>query len=147
MFVDSSVFMAILLAEPDGDELMARLKASKRKPVTSGMVRYEVVISLARSAAHGGRISERDVEQAQAAFDDLVAAFGIYELSITDKIARTACDLARRFGKVAGHPAQLNMGDCFSLAAAEVSRLPLLYKGQDFAAITRAEMDELRRGE
>lgn len=38
----------------------------------------------------------------------------------------------RRFGK-GGHPAGLNLGDCFSCALAKASGTPLLYKGDDFA--------------
>jgi len=38
-----------------------------------------------------------------------------------------------RFGKGTGHPAQLNMGDCFSYAVAKTAGVPLLYKGRDFA--------------
>ncbi|MGN6468274.1 MAG: type II toxin-antitoxin system VapC family toxin, partial [Rhizobiaceae bacterium] len=36
-------------------------------------------------------------------------------------------------GKGSGHPAQLNMGDCFSYAMARQAGVPLLYKGGDFA--------------
>jgi len=31
------------------------------------------------------------------------------------------------------HPAQLNLGDCFSYAAAKTLNAPLLYVGADFA--------------
>lgn len=37
------------------------------------------------------------------------------------------------YGKQVGHPAQLNMGDAISYACAKAYRLPLLYKGNDFA--------------
>ena len=46
-------------------------------------------------------------------------------------------DIARlahqRFGKGSGHPARLNMGDCFSYALARELGEPLLFKGGDFA--------------
>jgi ribonuclease VapC len=38
------------------------------------------------------------------------------------------------FGKGSGHPAALNFGDLFSYALAKERGLPLLFKGQDFAA-------------
>lgn len=145
MFVDSSVFMAILLAEPDGDEMFARIKSSKPRPSTSPVVRFEVVMSLARSGAKNGRVRQSDVEEAEAAFDELLSVCAIQETMVTPNIARSACDMAGRFGKLAGHPARLNMGDCFSLAAAEAAKAPLLYKGNDFAAITQEEMDATRR--
>lgn len=145
MFVDSSAFMAILLAEDDGDEMFARITASKRRPSTSPVVRFEVVMSLAKSTAKNGRVRPSDVDEAEAAFDELVEVCKIQETMITPNIARAACNMAGRFGKLAGHPARLNMGDCFSLAAAEAGKVPLLFKGNDFAAITQEEMDAARR--
>jgi ribonuclease VapC len=38
-----------------------------------------------------------------------------------------------RYGKGTGHPAQLNMGDCFAYAVARAHRTSLLFKGADFA--------------
>lgn len=37
------------------------------------------------------------------------------------------------YGKGNGHPAALNFGDVFSYALAKTRRLPLLFKGEDFA--------------
>lgn len=37
-----------------------------------------------------------------------------------------------RYGRGSGHPARLNMGDCFSYALAKSRNLPLLFKGDDF---------------
>lgn len=147
MFVDSSAFMAILLGEDDGDEIFTRIQGSKRRPITSPVVRFEVVITFARSVAKKGKVAPADIEEAQAAFDELLSLCAIQETMVTPNIARAACGLAARFGKLAGHPARLNMGDCLSLAAAEAAKVPLLYKGDDFAAITEREMDELRRVE
>ena len=39
----------------------------------------------------------------------------------------------RDFGKGSGHPAKLNLGDCFAYALAKQSGEPLLFKGNDFA--------------
>lgn len=36
------------------------------------------------------------------------------------------------YGKVVGHPAKLNLGDCFAYACAKAIEVPLLYKGDDF---------------
>jgi ribonuclease VapC len=38
-----------------------------------------------------------------------------------------------RYGKGRGHVANLNYGDCMAYAVAKVHRVPLLYKGGDFA--------------
>lgn len=37
-----------------------------------------------------------------------------------------------RYGRGSGHPALLNMGDCFAYALAKTRNLPLLFKGDDF---------------
>ena len=44
-----------------------------------------------------------------------------------------AADAYGRYGKGRGHPAGLNFGDTFAYALAVVRRLPLLFKGDDFA--------------
>ncbi|HEX5326814.1 MAG TPA: type II toxin-antitoxin system VapC family toxin [Acetobacteraceae bacterium] len=46
--------------------------------------------------------------------------------------AATALDAFSRYGKGRGHPAQLNLGDCFAYAAARNYRMLLLFKGEDF---------------
>jgi len=47
------------------------------------------------------------------------------------ELARISFD---RFGKGRGHPAQLNLGDCMAYAVAKAAGIPLLFKGDDFAA-------------
>lgn len=65
-------------------------------------------------------------------------------LSLLDLLALTSVPfddeqlaIARRayttYGRGSGHPANLNMGDCFSYALAKSRNLPLLFKGDDFA--------------
>ncbi len=51
---------------------------------------------------------------------------------ITAAHAALALEAHARFGKGTGHPAQLNMGDCFSYALAKSLGLSLLFKGNDF---------------
>lgn len=46
------------------------------------------------------------------------------------EIARAAC---RDFGKGSGHPAGLNLDDCFASALAKAMREPLLFEGNDFS--------------
>jgi ribonuclease VapC len=38
-----------------------------------------------------------------------------------------------RYGRGRGHPAQLNMGDCFAYAVAKSHRTTMLFKGEDFS--------------
>jgi ribonuclease VapC len=47
--------------------------------------------------------------------------------------ARIARAAYRRFGRGSGHPARLNLGDCFAYALARDLGEPLVFKGADFA--------------
>ncbi|MDE2000710.1 MAG: type II toxin-antitoxin system VapC family toxin [Burkholderiales bacterium] len=133
MFIDSSAFMAILLDEPNAGDLLLRLADEGRKPITTPVVRYEVVVSLARSRAEGRAIGSEDLRLAEERFDALLKILECSEVMVTTKIGRLATEAAAVYGKVAGHPANLNMGDCLSYAAAKASGLRLLYKGEDFS--------------
>ena len=133
MFLDSSVFMAILLGEPDAGELLGKITAARRKPITSPVVRYEVVVSLARSRNAGAKITPADTELATERFEELLKLLDCSEVLVTPNVSRLAITAASVYGKVAGHPADLNMGDCFSYAMATANKVPLLYKGNDFA--------------
>ncbi|HSI40346.1 MAG TPA: type II toxin-antitoxin system VapC family toxin [Xanthobacteraceae bacterium] len=76
------------------------------------------------------RLSRADAEARLAAVID---AAGIDILTLTPDIGRSALEAFDRYGKGGGHPAQLNMGDCFAYACAKLHNVPLLYKGNDFA--------------
>ena len=53
-------------------------------------------------------------------------------MPVTDQDAHTALAAFSRYGKGRGHPAQLNLGDCFAYAVATNQRTTLLFKGEDF---------------
>ena len=59
-------------------------------------------------------------------------------LPIDAEEATTALVAAARYGKGRGHPAQLNLGDCFAYAMARNRRIALLFKGNDF---TKTDID------
>jgi ribonuclease VapC len=50
---------------------------------------------------------------------------------LTTEIGRGALSAFERFGR-GGHPAALNVGDCFAYACARELDMPLLFKGDDF---------------
>ena len=133
MFIDSSAVMAILLDEPGATELLLRLQEQRRKPITSPLVRYEVVMSLARSRSGGQSINPEDVELATSLFDGLVEKLGCQEVMVTPKVGRLAVEASSIYGQMVGHPAKLNMGDCLSYATAKSNNVPLLYVGNNFA--------------
>lgn len=64
----------------------------------------------------------------------LIAQAGIAVEPVTDDQTTIAHAAFLQYGKGNGHPAQLNFGDLFSYALAKVRRIPLLFKGNDFAA-------------
>jgi ribonuclease VapC len=124
MFVDASAMVAILEGEPERTALLARLDQHPRR-FTSPLAVYETTLALVRLRRVTVAAAEYDVRE-------LLTDADIVVVEITDEIGRVALDAFDRYGKGRGHPAQLNMGDCFSYAAARVLAVPLLYKGEDF---------------
>jgi ribonuclease VapC len=66
------------------------------------------------------------------AIDSLLRALAIEIAPCSVEQARLARAAHQRFGRGSGHPARLNMGDCFAYALARELREPLLFKGGDF---------------
>lgn len=133
MFIDASAIVAILKGEPEVAGVLAALDAARGKVLCSAIARFEAVIPLAvqLSRAQGAPAMTGDAfRRCEGLVDDLLREIGAREVPIDDGIAREA---AQRHGKVAGHPAALNMGDCFAHACARGHRVRLLYKGDDFA--------------
>ena len=54
-------------------------------------------------------------------------------MAVSPEVGRFALDASATFGKVVGHVADLNFGDCFAYACAKALKTSLLYKGNDFA--------------
>jgi ribonuclease VapC len=54
-------------------------------------------------------------------------------MTVSPEVGRFALDASATFGKVVGHVADLNFGDCFAYARAKALKTSLLYKGNDFA--------------
>jgi uncharacterized protein with PIN domain len=58
--------------------------------------------------------------------------FGV-EHRAASREAETALAAFSRYGKGRGHPAQLNLSDCFAYAMATNPRTALLFTGNDFS--------------
>ena len=125
MFIDASVFLAILRQEPEADRLADAIEASSVR-YTSPLAMFETVAGLMRERTLSRVVAEEHLRA-------VLAAARIEVAPITDEIGRAALDAFDHYGKGRGHPAQLNMGDCFAYACAKTLRLPLLYKGDDFS--------------
>jgi len=124
MFVDASAIVAILTREPDADALADRLERA-RAPVTSPIAVFEAALGVCRKR-------HSSVEEAQADVLEFLEVAGIRTIPINLKEALHALDAFGRYGKGRGHPAQLNLGDCFAYASAKCYRTSLLFTGGDF---------------
>lgn len=123
MIVDTSALVAILTGEDDGDALLETL-------VHESSVR----ISAATLLEAGIVLDSRTAPQQRERLDDLLAALEIDIVPFDTDQWKVARQAYRDFGRGSGHPAGLNLGDCFAYALHRVSAEPLLYKGNDFAA-------------
>ena len=124
MFVDASALTAILTSEEDGPDLLARLQSGNRR-LTSPLAVWETAIAVAR-------ILGLDVADAHQAVEDFLQLAAIEVIAVPAETRHAAITAYARFGK-SRHPAALNFGDCFAYACAREQRVPLLYKGDDFA--------------
>jgi len=125
VFVDSSALVAILTSETDAETLLSRLEGAAVR-VTSPWVVHETVLGICRKTSHS-------VEEATALTVEFLARSGVILRDIPADLHMVTLPTHARYGKGMGHPAQLNMGDCFSYAMAKTLGQPLLYKGEDFA--------------
>jgi ribonuclease VapC len=124
MFVDASAMVAILTREAEADAL-ADILGGARSPITSAIAIFEAVLGICRKRHASVDEAEQDVR-------DFLDLAGIRAVPITEREAETALAAFSRYGKGRGHPAQLNLGDCFAYAVAKNLRTSLLFKGEDF---------------
>jgi ribonuclease VapC len=124
IFVDPSVFVAILAKEPEGKAFAESIAMAERR-MTSPIVRLETCIVLA---------SRLGVEPSQAAalFDEFVAEAEIIEISVDSSVGVSAVACFENFGK-GRHRARLNFVDRLVHASAKTSGARLSFKGGDFS--------------
>lgn len=124
LFVDASAIVAILTKEADFMALW-RVLRSADDAMTSPVAIYEATLAVRRKVPGSVAQTEADVRT-------FLAGQRIREVAVTPEMSAVAIAAHARYGKGQGHPAQLNMGDCFAYAAAKVLGSPLLFKGEDF---------------
>ncbi|MDR4307391.1 type II toxin-antitoxin system VapC family toxin [Chelatococcus sambhunathii] len=133
VFLDASVIVAVLGREPDGPDFAARLR-SQSDILVSPLVLYEATMGLVRrNATPGKKPTAEAIAATLATVRAFVETLRADEVPIVTEVAEFAIKTAGRFGKTVGHPANLNMGDCFAYACAKSKGVPLLYKGDDFS--------------
>lgn len=124
-FVDASVIVALAGKEADWEYLSERMD---EEPVRhwSPMSRWEGVA--------GTRLRlQSTAEAARLAVERVARVNGFVMVPIGQAEADIALDAFERYGRGSGHPARLNMGDCFAYACAKTNGARLLYKGNDFS--------------
>jgi len=121
MIVDTSALIAILRDEPDAMAYARAIaNAAIRRISAATFVETAAVIDASRDPIASRR------------FDDVLREARFEIEPVTEAQARIAREAYRDFGKVSGHQARLNFGDCFSYALAKAMNEPLLFKGDDF---------------
>jgi ribonuclease VapC len=119
--VDASVLVARIKDEPGSEAFRDVLSQTPFAVSASTLVEYGAKIFADTRSAERMRSAVRTVE-----------ALAAETIAIDEALARLANDALATFGKLAGHPAKLNFGDCLVYAAARGRGLPLLFKGEDF---------------
>ena len=118
---DTSAIMAVLNNEPEAAAFLNTM-------LNDG----EVLVSIATAVELLSVATHRGDAIYQAAVEFLSRPF--IQLVPPDEVQLWyAADACRRYGKGRHHPAQLNFGDTFAYALAAARRVPLLFKGGDFA--------------
>lgn len=121
MIVDTSALAAVLLGEPDGDDL------------TRVMLQADsVLVSAANYLELAMVFDNRLGPAARERLDRVLRALGVEVVAFTPPQARLAREAHRRYGRGSGHPARLNFGDCMAYASAADTGEPLLWMGDDF---------------
>lgn len=121
LVIDTSALSAIVFGEADAERFADALVRHVGACVISAptLVAAEIV-ARARLGDVGAELVHAVLERVSVTVEPFDEA-----------LARAAATAWARFGK-GRHPAQLNLGDCYSYALSKQLDLPLLFKGNDF---------------
>jgi ribonuclease VapC len=122
MIVDASAVIAILRNEAGAVNFAKAIELAAECRISAvNYVEAAALIDRARDPVVSRKLDEL-LREADVAIEP-----------VSENQARIARAAYRDFGKGSGHPARLNLGDCFAYALAKAKREPLLFKGSDFA--------------
>ena len=133
MFLDASAIVAILDQEPGWQDLHARIAQTQSRLYASGIVRYEASLAIARRKSGKRKATPDQVKSGRDAVDEFLERIDAENVDVDAAIGFLAVEASATYGKAVGHPADLNLGDCFAYACAKALNVPLLYKGNDFS--------------
>ena len=122
MIIDSSAIISILREEEDHVVFATAIAAAKQDCKISTATVLEITVVLTRAK------DQPLITQLAQLLDD----FEIEHVSFTVEQQLLATAAFQRYGRGSGHPANLNLGDCFAYALAKECGQPLLFKGSDF---------------
>jgi len=121
VIIDTSALIAVLRGEPEASDFVAALAESTDSTMSAGSyLEASIVVDANRDPVLSAR------------FDELIDVAAIKIVPFDADTARVARQAYRDYGKGTGHPAGLNLGDCFAYALARITGEPLLCKGNDF---------------
>ena len=121
MIIDTSAIVAVLRGEHGAKAYAAMIESAPIARISAATyVELGVVIDGLRDPVMSGSL------------DPFLVSMVVVVESLTVEQARIARAAYQRFGRGSGHPARLNMGDCFAYALARDLDEPLLFKGDDF---------------
>lgn len=122
--VDASAIVAMVVGESEREALATQLLTTEQK-IVSIVSAFEAVMAVGRLTG--------DQANAVKVIREFLDLAEISVVPAEDELLEVLASTYRQFGKGNGHPARLNMGDCFSYATAQKFGGTLLYKGDDFA--------------
>ncbi len=120
MIIDSSAICAIMFREPEARRFAEAIEDADVCRMSAGSL-------LETSMVVEGRVGSRGGNE----LDAFIERHTIEIVPVTPEQVAVARRAWREFGK-GNHPAALNLGDCLAYALSQMTREPLLYKGQDF---------------
>lgn len=121
MIIDSSALVAIVDLEPEAAAFHDAIAGADSRRISAATLVEVAMVIDSRGEPHRSR-----------RLDEYLSSQSVAVEPFTLQQARLAREAFRDYGKSSGHPARLNLGDCFAYALAKDVGEPLLYKGEDF---------------
>jgi ribonuclease VapC len=123
MVIDTSAIFAAIAGESDSGIYRSAIVSVPLRLISAVTLLETQIVLASRSGSNSVLILHELIERA-----------GIAVVPFDAVMAEASFEAFKRYGKGQGHKAQLNIVDCAAYALAKTRDLPLLFKGNDFAA-------------
>ncbi len=120
MVIDTSAIFAAITGEPDSGVYRDAILSAPSRLISAVTLLETEIVLVSRSGSNSIPI-----------LHELIERSGIVVVPFDEAMVDAAFDAFKRYGKGRGNKAQLN---CAAYALARTRDLPLLFKGNDFAA-------------